>query len=438
MTTIDQKRKNQNSRQRKSLSAISQSLQSDDSLLNGQAVLALDPNTIEVLPQVRKKLKNIQELADSISANSQQQPIIVRLTGRNQYTLEKGQRRLEACKLLGTKVAAVVNNKHGSAMDLHASQLVENIQRDELEPLEIAEALKRFIDEGWTIRPIAKQLGKNKDYVHKHLALNKLSEDARSLSYDGLVTESVSLKIITQLVELDPSSESGLLAQIREQEGMSRSQLARWYKWAKVAVPKGQSILSYQPGVSDIEPQSLPATKGMAGDNPKSEREEHQGSDRPGKGVGVGTMLDTHQSPGYEEATADTNTAVEESTGKSSEKKPSTPKPEKRDEEQKDLLEHMPQQEGSNGALETEAPKTSPDERALPDEGPVNHEGYQVYRHGQLDLRLSVEGREGSLLTTHLDDDPDIVWVKLDNEEKPQRVSISAITFSCMQPVVER
>lgn len=438
MKTIDQKRKNQNSRQRNSLSAISQSLQSDDSLLNGQAVLALDPNSIEVLPQVRKKLKNIQELADSISENSQQQPIVVRLKGRNQYTLEKGQRRLEACKLLGIKVASVVNNKHGTAMDLHASQLVENIQRDELEPLEIAEALKRFIDEGWTIRPIAKQLGKNKDYVHKHLALNKLSKEARSLSYDGLVTESVSLKIITQLVELDPSSESGMLAKIREQEGMSRALLSRWYQWAKVAVPLGQSILSYEPGVSDIAPQSSSATQGEGGGSPKSEREESLGSERPGKGVGVGTLLDTHLSPGYEESTEAANTTEEESAGKPSEKKPSTLKPEIREEEQKDFLEHVTQQEYPGGAKETEAPKTSLAERTAPEQNPVNHKGYQVYRPGQLDLRLSFDGKEGSLLTTHLDEDPDIVWVKLDNEEEPQRVSISEITLSCMQPIVER
>ena len=134
-------------------------------------VLVLD--TADVVPkegQVREKFAGIDELADSIKSHGQEQPIIVYPkddTGK--YRIQKGERRWRACKLAGVPVEAIVNKKDQDELDETAGELIENIQRENLTPMEIAKGIQKFVDGGWKPVDVAKRLGKSRGYISQHL-----------------------------------------------------------------------------------------------------------------------------------------------------------------------------------------------------------------------------------------------------------------------------
>ena len=141
-------------------------------------VKAIPVNDIESKRQVRVHFENIEELAESFKTEGQQTPITV--TGPNSvgmYTILRGERRWRAAKLAGFEtIDALVSNKDQSQSDVIAGQLVENIQRENLNALEIAQSLQELSDAGWNNRKIAKRLGKGDSYVSEHLSLNKLPD----------------------------------------------------------------------------------------------------------------------------------------------------------------------------------------------------------------------------------------------------------------------
>jgi len=93
--------------------------------------------------QVRKRFRNIEELAATLVTEGQQSPIIVSPKGEDgKYVIQKGERRWRACKHADIPtIDIIVNDKNQGELDETAGELIENIQRDDLTPLEIAEAL---------------------------------------------------------------------------------------------------------------------------------------------------------------------------------------------------------------------------------------------------------------------------------------------------------
>lgn len=142
--------------------------------------------------------QSIQELASSIALHGVLQPLVL----QSNYRLIAGERRWRAAKFIGLKeVPCMVLNVDPEQHALLS--ILENIQREDIEPLEEAMALKRLQQEfAWTQEHIAKMLGKSRPYVTNMLRLLKLSP----LVQDGLKNKQLTYghaKILVGLSEDD-------------------------------------------------------------------------------------------------------------------------------------------------------------------------------------------------------------------------------------------
>lgn len=133
--------------------------------------------------QPRKEIapEAIQELADSIRAQGVIQPIVVRSIGHDRYEIIAGERRWRASQVAGlTEIPALIKNIPDEAA--LAIALIENIQRENLSPLEEAYALQRLIDEfDMTHQQVAEAVGKSRATVTNLLRLLGLQADVKIL-----------------------------------------------------------------------------------------------------------------------------------------------------------------------------------------------------------------------------------------------------------------
>jgi ParB family chromosome partitioning protein len=149
-----------------------------------QGVLEVDidllaPNTQQ--PRVQMDDAKLAELAESIKTNGVIQPILVRRTG-NTYRIIAGERRWRAAQRAGLlKVPVVVRDvPEGSEKQLLELALVENIQREDLNPVDEALAYQRLADDfGLTQDQIAAAVGKDRSSVANYLRLLKLPDEVR-------------------------------------------------------------------------------------------------------------------------------------------------------------------------------------------------------------------------------------------------------------------
>jgi len=151
-------------------------------------LLYLAVETISTSPyQPRKDIdpEALEELANSIRAQGIIQPIVVRPLANNHYELVAGERRWRAAQLAGLeKVPALVKNLTNEAAS--AIALIENIQRENLNPMEEAYALKRLADEfNCTHREVAIAIGKSRTTVTNLLRLMELNDDVKALLEHG-------------------------------------------------------------------------------------------------------------------------------------------------------------------------------------------------------------------------------------------------------------
>ncbi len=157
---------------------------------SGSSVIQLDPSVIEADPLQPRQVfddAKIEELASSLKEHGVIQPLIVRKIG-SKYRLVAGERRLRAAMKAGiTTVPAVVREMDDrEAVEV---SLVENLQREELGPLEQAAAFQRLSDEfGLTQEEIAARVGKSRPEVTNTLRLLKLEPEVKRLLNEGKLT----------------------------------------------------------------------------------------------------------------------------------------------------------------------------------------------------------------------------------------------------------
>lgn len=127
----------------------------------------------------------LQELADSIKAQGVMQPIVVRPIGDNKYEIIAGERRWRATQLAGIDtIPAVIRDVNDEAAI--AMALIENIQREDLNPIEEAISLKRLQDEfELTHQEVADAVGKSRTGVTNLLRLLNLTDEVRMLLEHG-------------------------------------------------------------------------------------------------------------------------------------------------------------------------------------------------------------------------------------------------------------
>lgn len=142
----------------------------------------IDPNSEQ--PRVRFGQRELEELAQSIKENGVVQPIVVRRLGER-YQIIAGERRWRAAQIAGLrKIPAIIRDV--SDEKLLEMALVENIQREELNPMEEARAYRKLIDKfGFTQETIAKRVGKDRTVIATHLRLLKLSVAIQALIEEG-------------------------------------------------------------------------------------------------------------------------------------------------------------------------------------------------------------------------------------------------------------
>jgi len=193
-------------------------------------IVELDVEFIEVNPfQPRTNFneETLRELASSINELGVIQPITVRKLGFNSYQLVSGERRFRASKLIGLKTIPayirIANDQESLEM-----ALVENIQRQDLDPIEIALSYQRLIEEiKLTQEQMSERVGKKRSTISNYLRLLKLDPIIQTGMRDGFISMGHGRSIITiedQTIQLDIYEK--ILAEklsVRETEALVRN-----------------------------------------------------------------------------------------------------------------------------------------------------------------------------------------------------------------------
>ncbi|MBE6201275.1 MAG: ParB/RepB/Spo0J family partition protein [Rikenellaceae bacterium] len=146
----------------------------------------------------------LEELADSIATLGLIQPITVRRETDGKYIIISGERRWRASRLAGRKtIPAYV--READDKELHEMALVENIQRQDLNAMEIAISLQRLIDEcGVTQETVAQRVGKKRSTIANYLRLMQLSPEVQAALKANLITMGHAKAIAGVEVEQQP------------------------------------------------------------------------------------------------------------------------------------------------------------------------------------------------------------------------------------------
>lgn len=154
-------------------------------------IVELDIDTIDVNPfQPRSHFNDetLKELASSINELGVIQPITVRKSDFNKFQLVSGERRYRASKLIGLKTIPayirIANDQESLEM-----ALVENIQRQDLDPIEIALSYNRLINEiGLTQEKLSERVGKKRSTIANYLRLLRLDPIIQTGMRDGFIS----------------------------------------------------------------------------------------------------------------------------------------------------------------------------------------------------------------------------------------------------------
>ena len=157
----------------------------EDDRLAQLAVTALRPGKYQ--PRTRMDEASLAELAESIKARGVIQPVVVRSVADGEYEILAGERRWRAAKLAGLgHVPAVVREVPDEAA--LGIGLIENIQREDLNPIEEASGLKRLIDEfHLTHEEVARAIGRSRAGVTNLLRLLELAPSVQAFVQDGRI-----------------------------------------------------------------------------------------------------------------------------------------------------------------------------------------------------------------------------------------------------------
>ncbi|HOK43471.1 MAG TPA: ParB/RepB/Spo0J family partition protein [Thermoclostridium caenicola] len=154
------------------------------------SVLEVKINDVEPNADQPRKVfdqERLQALAESIKEHGVVQPIIVRQDG-SRYVIVAGERRWRAAKLAGLKTIPVVVKELSSRQVMEIA-LIENLQREDLNPIEEAEAYQKLMDEySMTQEEVAKLVGKSRAAIANSVRLLTLAKEIREMLVDGRLT----------------------------------------------------------------------------------------------------------------------------------------------------------------------------------------------------------------------------------------------------------
>ena len=207
----------------------------------------IDPNREQ--PRRSFDEQAMQELTDSIRAMGVIQPILVSKNGRR-YTIIAGERRWRAARFAGlTEIPAIIRD--WDEVKRMEAALVENLQRDDLNPVEEAMGVKRLMEESsLTQEKVAERLGKSRPAVANLLRLLTLEESVQQLLIEGKLSAGHARALVT----VDKKRQVQL-ANLTVQQGWSVRQLERIC---------AQPVKEEQPKPAKVRDQQFSRLEGMA------------------------------------------------------------------------------------------------------------------------------------------------------------------------------
>jgi ParB family chromosome partitioning protein len=221
--------------------------------LSGEGLAEIEIDRIDPNPyQPRQHLEQgkIQELARSLAQEGLMQPLVVRRVG-SRYQLIAGERRWRAARVAGLiRVPAIIRDvEEDRLLEL---ALIENIQRENLNPIEEAGAYKRLVSElGLSQEQVAEKVGKDRSTVANLLRLLRLPEPIR----DAIGRQELSPGHARPLLALKESQTQIQIAQAIVEQGLSVREVERQVK-AVLAPPKQEKN---KPAVSRTDPNTRAA-----------------------------------------------------------------------------------------------------------------------------------------------------------------------------------
>src|SRR5947199_5012387 len=158
-----------------------------DTTISEVLVDAIVPNQRQ--PRTYFKEEAVQELANSIREVGILQPLVVRPLSEGKYELIAGERRLRASKLAGLETVPVLVRAADDRTSLEMA-IIENVQREDISPLESARAYRKLIDEfGLTQEQVAQKVSKSRVSVANTLRLLRLPAQIQQALESGDIQE---------------------------------------------------------------------------------------------------------------------------------------------------------------------------------------------------------------------------------------------------------
>ena len=149
-------------------------------------IMDIEPNTTQ--PRKDFDDEKISELADSIKEHGVITPILVQKSENGFYKIIAGERRWRASKLAGKKTIPAIIKEYNKE-EFYEVSLIENLQRQDLNPVEEALGYKRLMDEfGFTQEEVAKKLSKSRSSVANSLRLLNLEKEVMELLREGKIS----------------------------------------------------------------------------------------------------------------------------------------------------------------------------------------------------------------------------------------------------------
>jgi len=216
-------------------------------------IIELDINAIvpnEYQPRRSFKDESLRELASSIKEKGIIQPVIVKKVNTNSYRLITGERRWRAARIAGiTKLPAIV--KDAAPAEALELALIENIQREDLNPLETAEAFQRLINEfNLTHDELSRKVGKDRATVTNYLRILKLSPEIKSWIAEG----SLSIGHAKALLQVENASAQVDAARKILQRGLSvREAETLTKRLSSPSVSKRRTLALKDPQIESLE-----------------------------------------------------------------------------------------------------------------------------------------------------------------------------------------
>lgn len=165
---------------------------------NSSVILPVDENSVVLLPieklkasvyQPRKAFdeEKLNELASSIKEHGLLEPLLVKKSQDDLYEIICGERRYRACKLVNlSSIPCLIRDD--LELNGYAVALIENIQREDLNPVEMANAFSLMLNEfNLTQEELAKTLGKSRSSVTNILRINNLHDEIKNMIVDGQI-----------------------------------------------------------------------------------------------------------------------------------------------------------------------------------------------------------------------------------------------------------